>query len=663
MMRTLWAILGMMVTLALMGGRPAAAESPARTLSPYFFVEGADDGQEHFPLKSTSVKVVITGVIADVRVTQQYANLGTAPINARYVFPASTRAAVHGMTMHVGEDVIRARIKERKAAKVEFVRAKAAGKSASLLEQQRPNVFSMDVANIMPGETVRIELHYSELLVPVEGTYAFVYPTVVGPRYSTIHDSGADSHQQWLRNPYLKSDHPPTSSFNMAVTLAAGMPISQLICPSHKTHVAWQGKSRARITLAPGETDSGNRDFILDYRLDGDAIQTGLLLQKGGKENFFLLMAQPPRRVTPESLPPREYIFVLDVSGSMAGFPLDTAKSLMTHLLSGLRPEDRFNLVLFAGAARVLSPRSLPAKKPNLKAALALINGQRGGGGTELAHALESALAIPRVEGAARTLVVITDGYIAAEKEVFERIADQAGKSNVFAFGIGTSVNRYLIEGLARAGQGEPFVVTASSAAAAAAERFRRYIEAPVLTGIRVDFSGFDAYDVAPVHPADLFSQRPLVICGKWRGEAKGGITLAGATGAGPYTAHFNVSQAVSSGVDGALPYLWARERLGRLTDFSPQTDDENTRAQVTRLGIAYSMLTPYTSFVAVQERVRNPAAPARDVDQPLPLPQHVSNLAVGGRNVPEPGLGLLLALTGLAALLWTWRHGKKKIS
>jgi Ca-activated chloride channel homolog len=657
-MRTFWAILGMMVSLAVVGGGQASAESPSRTLSPYFFVEGADDGQEHFPLKSTSVKVDITGVIADVTVTQQYTNLGTAPINARYVFPASTRAAVHGMSMCVGEDLIKARIKERQAARNEFNQAKAAGKSASLMEQQRPNVFSMEVANIMPGETVSVELHYSELLVPEEGTYEFVYPTVVGPRYSTIPEGGADDHQQWLKNPYLRSDHPPVSTFDMTVTLAAGMPISQVACASHETDVTWQGKSQARITLAPGEKNGGNRDFILDYRLDGDAIQTGLLLQRGEKENFFMLMAQPPRRVTPESLPPREYIFVLDVSGSMSGFPLDTAKSLMTHLLSGLRPQDRFNLVLFAGAARVLAPRSLPAQPPQLQEALHLIDGQQGGGGTELARALDTALALPRDEGTARTLVVITDGYISTEKEIFKRIADQAGKSNVFAFGIGSSVNRYLIEGIAKAGQGEPFVATTPAAAAGAAERFRRHIDSPVLTGIHVDFGGFDAFEVEPAQPADLFAQRPLIICGKWRGEAKGTISLTGTTGSGPYAARFDVSQAAVSGPEGALSYLWARKRLARLTDFSPRQEDEKTRSQVTQLGLRYSMLTPYTSFVAVHEKVRNTAAPARDVTQPLPLPQHVSELAVrGGRKVPEPGLGLLLAMTALAALATTRRH------
>ncbi len=651
-MRLLTVVMAVMVGLGLMGVGAAGAENAPRTLSPYFFVEGGDEGQESFPLKSTAVEAVITGVVADVIVTQEYANLGSGPINARYIFPASTRAAVHGMRMTVGEEVIEARIRERREAQKEFTEAKAAGKSASLLEQERPNVFSMNVANIMPGETVSIELHYSELLVPEAGMYAFVYPTVVGPRYSTIPEAGAADHHQWLQNPYLTSDQKPASTFDMQVTLAAGMPIQQVACNSHATDVDWQSESQARITLSPGESSGGNRDFILDYRLSGDRIHSGLMLHQGEQENFFLLMVQPPRRVTPESMPPREYIFVLDVSGSMHGFPLDTAKVLMNQLLAGLRPVDRFNLILFAGSARVLAPQSVPAQEPHMQAALNLIDHQQGGGGTELAQALATGLGLPHDEGCARTMVVVTDGYIAAEKEVFGLIADQTGQCNVFTFGIGSSVNRYLIEGLARAGQGEPFVVTEPRAAAATAARFKSYIEAPVLTGIEVDFNDFEAYDVEPVHPADLFAQRPLIISGKWRGQPRGTIGLTGTAGSGPYEERFDVAQTMPSDTFSALPYLWARKRLGRLTDFASMADDDDTRRQVTELGLRYNMLTAHTSFVAVHQVVRNTAGTARDVNQPLPLPHMVSDLAVGGRNVPEPEITVMLVVLAMGGLL-----------
>jgi Ca-activated chloride channel homolog len=660
-MRRICVVMVVMSVLGLTGIRAACAEDPSKTLSPYFFVEGGETGEEHFPLKSTAVDAVITGVIADVHVTQEYANMGVGPINARYIFPASNRAAVHGLRMTVGDDVITARIKERQAAKKEFAAAKAAGQSASLLEQERPNVFSMQVANIMPGETVTIELHYSELLVPEDGTYEFVYPTVVGPRYSTIPEAGAADNQQWLKNPYLTADRKPTSTFNIQVTLTAGMPIAQVACSSHATDVQWAGRSQARITQAANESHGGDRDFILDYRLSGDQIQSGLILHQGEQENFFLLMVQPPQRVAPESMPPREYIFVLDVSGSMAGFPLATAKILMRQLLADLRPVDRFNLILFAGSAQVLAPESVPAEAPHIQQAMQLVDHQRGGGGTELAQALTTGLGLPHKEGFARTMVVVTDGYIAAEKEVFGLMADQAGRCNVFTFGIGSSVNRYLIEGLAKAGQGEPFVVTAPQAAADTAARFKTYIEAPVLTRIALQFNGFDAYAVEPVHPADLFAQRPLIVCGKWRGRPEGTIDLTGITGNGPYKAHFDVTPTLSSRENDALPYLWARMRLGRLSDFSSREEDADTRRQVTQLGLHYNLLTAHTSFVAVHQKVSNTVGPARDVNQPLPMPHNVSNLAVGGRNVPEPEMAIMLAILAAVGMIIASRKRKAR--
>jgi Ca-activated chloride channel family protein len=364
---------------------------------------------------------------------------------------------------------------------------------------------------------------------------------------------------------------------------------------------------------------------------------------QGDTENVFMLMVQPPQRVTPETIPPREYIFVLDVSGSMHGFPLDTAKLVIKDLLAGLRPEDRFNVILFAGAARLLAPRSIAADPARIQAAVKFVDDQTGGGGTELARALDTGLNLPHDEGYARTMVVVTDGYIAAEKAVFGRIADQAGQCNVFAFGIGSSVNRHLIEGMAKAGQGEPFVVTDPREASAAAARFRRYIATPVLTDIEIEIDGFDTYDVEPLQPADLFSQRPLIVCGKWRGERQGTIGIKGTGGNGPHAEYFQVAEALPSNDNGALPYLWARKRLARLSDFSALEDDEQIKAQVTQIGLAYNMLTAHTSFVAVHEKLQSTTAPATDVDHPLPLPQHVSNLAVGVHHVPEPNLGLML--------------------
>jgi Ca-activated chloride channel homolog len=504
---------------------PASGEqADDRTLSPYFVVAGEGSPIEQFPLKETNVSVNIEGVIADVHVIQKYANEGDQPINATYVFPASTQASVHGMTMVIGERVVTAAIKERETAKAEFVAAKEQGKSASLLEQQRPNVFAMNVANIMPKDDVQIDLHYSELLIPTAGTYEFVYPTVVGPRYSNQPEVGAAETDKWVKSPYLPEGNVPPTSFNIAASISTGIPLQDLSCPSHKVDVQWTTSSNARMTLTPSGEFAGDRDFILRYRLTGKVIQSGLMLYQGDKENLFLLMVQPPERIKPADIPPREYIFVLDVSGSMFGFPLDTAKALIRDLIGHLRPIDKFNVVLFSGASVTMAPSSIPATAGNIDNAITLINAQRGGGGTELAAALRKAFALPAEEAFSRTVVVITDGFIAAEKETFELIQDNLGRSNVFSFGIGHGVNRYLVEGVAKAGTGESFVVTKPQDAPEAAARFRAYVESPLLTDIEVRFKDFDAYDVEPPKIPDLFAKRPLVVFGKWRGEPKGEI-------------------------------------------------------------------------------------------------------------------------------------------
>jgi Ca-activated chloride channel family protein len=338
-----------------------------KTLSPYFFVENGDPSVDHLPLKDTRVDVKVLGVIADVTVRQVYENRGERPIHARYVFPASTRAAVYAMSMTVGDRRIVARIKEREQAKQQFEQAKREGKSASLLEQSRPNVFSMNVANILPGDTVSVELSYTELLVPTDGTYEVVYPTVVGPRYSSKTLGEASPADRFVQSPYTREGEPPRSELHLTAQLSTGVPVTEFNCPSHQVLPRWDGPNRLHVTLDESERSSGNRDFILRYRLAGEEVSSGLLLYEGPEENFFLLMAQPPRRVRPEEAPPREYIFVLDVSGSMNGFPLDTAKKLLSDLIHVLRPTDAFNIVLFASGSATMAPTSLPATSENLE--------------------------------------------------------------------------------------------------------------------------------------------------------------------------------------------------------------------------------------------------------------------------------------------------------
>lgn len=619
--------------LAFLAARVACAEAVEgndNTLSPYFLVKSDDPSVDQFPLKATSVAVRIAGVIADVKVTQVYKNTGQKPIEAVYVFPASTRAAVYGMRMTIGERTIVAEIRKREEARAVYEQAKQEGKSASLLEQHRPNVFQMNVANILPGDEVKTELQYTEMIAPSEGLYEFVYPTVVGPRYSSQLEASAAPSEKWSRNPTLHQGEKPPSTFDLGVALTTGVPVQEMACSSHQVDIRYDSPTQAKVTLAATEQFGGNRDFILKYRLVGNQFESGLLLYEGKEENFFLLMVQPPRRYEAHQIPSREYLFIVDVSGSMHGFPLEISKKLMHDLLGGLRPTDAFNVLLFSGGSQLLAEKSLPATPENVRQAQNLLARQQGGGGTDLLPALKRALQLPRTEKSARTLVMVTDGYVTVETEAFDLIRKNLGNANFFSFGIGSSVNRFLIEGLARAGAGEPAVITKPDGAPAAAEKFRTYIKSPLLTGVRLEWGGFEAYEVEPLAVPDVFAERPVLVYGKWRGQPHGEIRVTGLAGTEPYSKTVKVSEVKPTEANSALRYLWARSRLAQLTDYHlPQRDDRGV-ADITSLALRYNLLSAYTSFVAIDSEVRRKGGDVTAVRQPLPLPEGVSDLAVG---------------------------------
>jgi Ca-activated chloride channel homolog len=372
---------------------------------------------------------------------------------------------------------------------------------------------------------------------------------------------------------------------------------------------------------------------VLRYALAGDKIDAGLLLYPGKDENFFLMVMEPPDRVKKEEALPREYVFIVDVSGSMNGYPLETSKALMKNIISGLRPQDSMNVLLFESSSALLSESgSLPATEANKQRALEFIKSQPGGGGTEILPAFKRALALPRTKGTSRIVVVATDGYVNVESELFDLIRQNLGEANLFPFGIGTSVNRFLIEGMARAGKGEPFVVLKQAEAAKQAARFQRYIETPVLTNIKVAFPGFDTYDVEPPALPDLFALRPLTLMGKYRGEPKGAIVINGKTAAGEFHRELKVEAPQASPDNAALRLLWARERIQRLSDYQhvAKGDDAPQVKEITGLGLKYHLMTAYTSFVAV-DKIKRADGTYETVKQPLPLPEGVSDLAVGG--------------------------------
>lgn len=595
-----------LVILVLFISQIASAQN-LPTLSPYFHldVENPDRfSPDDFALKGTDVKVDIAGVIADVTVTQTYINNTGIDLDAEYVFPGSTKSAVYAMQMQINDRVINAVVKEKREAKRIFEKAKREGKSASLMEQKRPNVFKMSLANIKAGDTIRVQFSYTENIIPKKKEYEFVFPTIVGPRYGTDAHAAADP---WIKNPYTDIDHPANKilkpTFDLSLNLNAGLPIQKASCYSHpKVGLNYSGQTSMLMDLSNSVYKKNKGDIIFRYKLAGEKIDGGILLYEHDDEQFFMMTIQPPERPKMDEIPPRDYLFVVDVSGSMNGFPIEISKDLMKDLLYNLRPIDRFNVLLFASGFGKFSEKMVPVSDKQISMAMRFIDNEPGYGGTELLPALEEALKMIDDNGRSTTVVIATDGLVTVEKQAMDLIQEHLGEANFFPFGIGTSINRYLLEALAHVGHSEPLIATDRAEARKIAKEFREMISSPVLTNVKLNFDGLDVYDVVPKSIPDLFADKPIVVYGKYRGSPKGNVTVTGSNGNGKFEQKMAVNSAPVSDDNRALRYLWARQNIKLLGDYHRFSSGDDTRDQIVALGLKYNLLTEFTSFVGVDE-------------------------------------------------------------
>jgi len=577
------------------------------TRSPYFHLDVENPDQfspDDFALQGSEVDVDIAGVIADVTVTQTYINNTEEELDAQYVFPGSTQSAVYAMQIQINERVINAVVKEKQEAQQTFNKAKREGKSASLMEQKRPNVFQMSLANIKPGDTIRVQFSYTENIIPKNREYEFVFPTIVSPRY------GTDAHvaqDPWIKNPYTNDEHFAHKilepSFDLSLNLNAGLPIKKASCYSHsKVGLNYNGKSSMAMAIDDAAYEENKGDVIFRYKLAGEKIDGGMLLYEHEDEKFFMMTMQPPERPKVDEIPPRDYLFVVDVSGSMNGFPIDISKDLMKDLLYNLRPIDRFNVLLFASGFGKFSEKMVPVSDKQISSAMMFIDNEPGSGGTELLPALKEALRMIDDNGRSTTVVIATDGLVTVEKQAMDLIQENLHKANFFPFGIGTSINRYLLEALAHVGHSEPLIATDRAEARKIAKEFREMISSPVLTNVKLDFDGLDVYDLVPKSIPDLFADKPIVVYGKYKGSPKGNVKVTGINGNGKYEQTVAVNSAPVSDDNRALRYLWARQNVKVLSDYNRFSADEGTKKQIVDLGLKYNLLTEFTSFVGVDE-------------------------------------------------------------
>jgi Ca-activated chloride channel family protein len=570
------------------------------------------------PLKSTSVKTDISGFLAHVRVRQEFENTFAEPIEAVYIFPLSQNGAVDDMTMTVGTRTIRAKIMKRDEARKVYETAKEEGKAATLLDQERPNIFTQSVANIMPGEKIVVEISYVEILKYEDGAYEFVFPMTVGPRYNP----GSVKDAAKIKPMYAaeRTGH----DISVEVNLNAGVPVEEIRSTSHEIQQINFAPNAAKVTLK-NEKTIPNKDFILRYDVTGGKIEDAILAHRGAQGGYFTLVLQPPDRFTSEDVTPKEIVFVLDTSGSMSGFPIEKAKEAMKMSLNGLYPNDTFNLITFAGDTRVLFPQPVPATQGNLERAQAFLDSMQGGGGTEMMKAIKTALDPSDSQTHVRIVCFMTDGYVGNEEEIVAEI-QRHPNARVFSFGIGSSVNRFLLDKMAEAGEGEVEYVALTDDGSKAAKRFHERVRSPLLTDLSIDWNGLPVDDLYPTKLTDLFSAKPVIVSGRYTKGGSGVIRLKGKVAGQPYSREIAVNLPETEPANDALATLWARKRIdglmmkrGAAGADAVKIDDE-----ITNLGLEFRLLTDKTSFVAVEDRIVNRNGKPVTIQVPVAVPEGV---------------------------------------
>lgn len=625
---------------------PVSAQSP-RTIGGTLLASGKKGkALGECPLKNTKVRADISGFITRVRVVQEFQNDFSEPIEAVYTFPLSQNSAVDDMTMTIGERVVRGKIMKRAEARRVYETAKEEGKTASLLDQERANIFTQSVANILPGEKILIEISYVETLKYEDGQYEFVFPMVIGPRYipSTVKPDEAARISAWT------ASERPGNDISIEVNLDAGVPVEGIRSISHEIETVNLSSNAAKVTLK-GENEIANKDFILRYDVTGKRIEDAVLTHRGERGGFFTLVLQPPDSFVTGERTPKEIVFVLDTSGSMSGRPIEKAKEALNLSLDGLYPDDTFNLITFSGDEHVLFDQPVYATQANLEKARAFLVSREGSGGTEMMKAIKAALDPSDALDHLRIVCFMTDGQVGNDEEIIAEVQKHP-RARVFSFGVGDSPNRYLLDKIAQEGKGEASYLTSTDDGSAVAKKFYERVRTPLLTDISVDWGGLAVSDVYPQKLPDLFTAKPVIIHGRYLKPGGGSIRLTGKLAGQYYTREIPVDLPETEASHDVLSTIWARNQVdGLMIEARKYTDNEDPEqivAQkkaidaITQLGLDYRLMTQFTSFVAVEEQVTPKPGTMARTDKPRKAKVRVRR---GDRNIPFREMELLAVL------------------
>ena len=592
------------------------------------------------PRLGSDYDVTVSGPTARTRVTQRFYNPTDGWVEAVYVFPLPSESAVDTLKMVIGDRVIIGDIKERQEAKRIYEAAKVAGQKASLLEEERPNIFTNSIANIGPHESIVVQIEYQETVHLSNSVFSLRLPLVVSPRYSprpiiqTVDFGGNGRGGGWgqlvdpvpdrerLESPVLDPrKHSPVNPTTITVHLNAGFALAEVKSHHHQIRIDSDGEASRTITLAEGAVPA-DRDFELTWTAAPNAAPAvGLFRETIAGKDYVLAVVTPPTVASAEKPLPREVVFVIDNSGSMGGTSIVDAKASLLFALGRLKPEDRFNVIRFDDTMDVLFPDTVPADSQNLGTARAFVDRLDANGGTEMIPPMQRALTDPRPQDASfvRQVVFLTDGAISYEQQLFDVIAAARGRSRIFMVGIGSAPNTYLMTRAAELGRGTFTHITSQAQVQERMKALFEKLESPVVTGLSARFEGANA-ELAPSLLPDIYRGEPLVLAAEID-KLSGTLEIGGTIGNQPW--------AVKLPLAGAKPGLgisqvWARRRIGdhEVAATLGQTTREAADALILKLALAHHLVTRVTSLVAVDKSPSRPeGTPLKRADVPINLP------------------------------------------
>ncbi len=607
------------------------------------------------PLKHTDVKADVSGFIARVNITQTFENPTEDTIEAVYVFPLPHKAAVDSMTMVIGQRKVVGLIKRRDEARRIYEQALMQGQTTALLEQERPNIFTQSVGNIAPAQEVKIQISYVDVLKYDMGEYEFHFPMVVGPRFipgapvtsprptpqelqgnvsPPVPNTTRVPDAERITPPVLRPEARSGHDIGLTVSLDAGVPVQNLSVASHEAEIDRTSDRQATVTLSRADS-LPNKDFVLRYAVVGDKPEMALLAHTGNYSpdarklgrGYFMLMIQPKEDERLKKSPPREIVFLVDVSGSMRGAKTDKTRETMKHMLGFCREQDTVQVVTFASRAQKLFEQPVPVNQGSIQEALNFTNNMRGSGGTHMLQGVKLAIDEPIDQQRIRIIVMLTDGFIGNEAEIIGHVGRKCGDQIRFwTVGIGQSPNMFLIDGVAKQGGGMGKRLGLNDEAELLSHEVMTRIQRAQLANVKIDWGAMQVAETYPARIPELWAGRPVVLFGRYRDGGRHEISVSGMIEGEPARWPMTVELPRTEAKHDVLAKVWARQRVEELMQQTYYAGSPAVEEEVTALALDYGLMSQYTSFVAVDEKDADnfppPAMPPRRMLVPVPLPE-----------------------------------------